>query len=93
MDFEWDAAKAEANAAKHGATFREAAAVFAEPLSMTAADPDHSTDETRFVTVGASAAGRLLIVAHTDRGDAVRIVSARALTRRERQAYANTAPQ
>jgi len=93
MDFEWDPAKGEANAAKHGIPFGQAATVFADPLPVTAADPDHSADESRFITVGASATGSLLIVAHTDRRDTVRLVSARRLTRRERNAYADATPE
>jgi uncharacterized DUF497 family protein len=77
MDFEWDDAKADSNEQKHGVSFTEAMTVFADPLSLTGYDPDHSDDENRYITMGLSAAGRLLVVSHTDRGEKVRIISAR----------------
>jgi len=79
--------KSATNLRKHGVAFREAATVFRDPLSITAYDPDHSEEEDRFITVGASVAGRLLIVAHTDRAPRTRIISARKLTPSEREAY------
>ena len=85
--FEWDPAKAKMNLRKHGVAFREAATVLRDPLSITIFDPDHSDEEDRFITFGFSAAGRLLIVAHTERGERIRIISARRLTRAEREAY------
>lgn len=87
MDFEWDDLKADYNLQKHGVSFSEAATVFYDPLVMTFADPDHSADEDRFIVIGISAAGRLLMVAHTDRGARIRIISARALKPRERRLY------
>ena len=87
MRFEWDGAKAADNLARHGVSFEEAATVFRDPLSQTGRDPDHSIDEERFVVFGVSARGRLLVVAHTERGDKVRIISARAATPRERKIY------
>ncbi|HTS17550.1 MAG TPA: BrnT family toxin [Verrucomicrobiae bacterium] len=87
MNFEWDPHKAERNRRKHGVSFHEAATIFGDPMAVTYHDPDHSVAEDRFVTVGTSRAGRVLIVAHTDRGDNVRIVSARKTTRRERKHY------
>jgi uncharacterized protein len=87
MDFEWDPDKAQTNIAKHRVSFDEVSTVFADPLSMTFTDPDHSLDEDRFIIVGATTEGRLLVVAHTDRGDRIRIISAREATRRERQFY------
>ncbi len=87
MDFEWDEAKAEANERKHGVAFTEAMTVFGDPLSVTAYDPKHSDDEDRFLTMGMSVDGRLMIVSHTDRGKTVRIISAREATRRERKDY------
>lgn len=90
MRFEWDTRKARRNVEKHGVTFEEAATAFADPQSLTEFDPDHSEDEERFVLVGASHAGRLIVVVHTDRGDTIRIISARIATRRERKTYANT---
>ncbi|MCI0333190.1 MAG: BrnT family toxin [Planctomycetes bacterium] len=87
MEFEWDDQKAARNLTKHGVSFQEAATVFGNPLAMTYYDPDHSQDEDRFLTVGHSSAGGLLIVSHTDREDRVRIISARRATRKERKAY------
>jgi uncharacterized DUF497 family protein len=87
MDFEWDAIKAARNLAKHGVSFPEAATVLADPLSLTFDDPDHSIDEDRFITIGTSDNGRVIIVSHTDRGDNTRIISARKATRRERKIY------
>ncbi len=87
MDFEWDPAKAASNVRKHSVSFQEAATVFADPLSVTALDPDHSVDEERLIIVGTSARLRPLIVAFAERGDRVRIISARRLTRSERNAY------
>jgi hypothetical protein len=89
IDFEWDPAKARTNLRKHGVAFREAATVFRDALSITVYDPDHSEEEDRFITVGTSVAGRFLIVAHADRGTQTRIISARVLTRAEREAYEN----
>jgi uncharacterized DUF497 family protein len=88
LQVEWDPAKAESNVSKHGVTFSEAATVFRDPLSATAPDPDHSDEEERWLIIGESESGRLLIVAHTERGDTIRIISARELTRAERRAYA-----
>jgi uncharacterized DUF497 family protein len=85
--FEWDPDKAERNLDKHGVSFVEAATVLEDPLSMTFYDPDHSIDEDRFITVGLSRVGKLLVVAHTDREDRIRIISAREATRRERKYY------
>lgn len=87
MDFEWDDAKAELNERKHGVSFSEAMTVFADLLSVTGYDPDHSDDEDRYITMGLSATGRLLIVAHTDRDQKVRIISARQASRAERRDY------
>ena len=87
MRFEWDPVKAAENLAKHGVSFEEAATVFRDVLSATGADPDHSVDEERFVTFGVSAGRRLLAVAHTDRDDTIRIISARPVTPSERNIY------
>jgi uncharacterized protein len=85
--FEWDPAKAEANARKHGVTFAEASTVFGDPLSSAIPDPDHSGGETRYLLLGRSNAERLLVVAHTERADRIRIISARLATRNERRNY------
>lgn len=87
IEFEWDPAKARTNLRKHRIAFSEAVTVFADRLSITVYDPDHSQEEDRYLTVGASTGGRLLIIAHTDRGGRIRIISARELTRKERDAY------
>ncbi|WP_110171432.1 BrnT family toxin [Luteitalea pratensis] len=87
MDFEWDPVKDADNHSKHGVTFKDASTVFGDPLAVTIADPDHSSDEQRFLTVGATAQQRLLIVAHTDRDDRIRIISARPVTSAERRTY------
>ena len=87
MRFEWDAAKAYRNLLKHGVSFEEAATVFGDPLSDTFDDPDHSADERRFLIIGSSQQGRMLVVSHTDDGEVVRIVSAREPTRGERESY------
>ena len=87
LEFEWDPDKARTNLRKHGVRFSEAATVFADPLSETFSDPCHSTDEVRYVTVGLSTKGKLLVVMHTDRGSRIRIISARTTTRSERNYY------
>lgn len=88
LKFEWDSRKAQANLAKHGVSFEEAASVFGDSLALTFGDPDHSADETRFLTFGLSRSGRLLAVAHAERGrNIIRIISARRATRHERGIY------
>ncbi len=87
MRFEWNIAKARKNLRKHGVSFQEASSVFHDPLAVTGADPDHSNDEDRMITFGMSSSGRLLVVAHTDRGDAIRIINARVATQHERRIY------
>jgi uncharacterized protein len=90
VNFEWDSRKAAQSLRKHGVSFQEAASVFGDPLALTFDDPDHSLTEQRCITVGMSSAGRVLIVAHADRGENIRIVSARKTTRRERRHYEET---
>ena len=87
MRFEWDRAKAEANRRKHRVSFDEATTIFFDPLSVTIADPDHSSTERRFVTIGLSSGGRLLVVAHTERGSILRLISARPASASERKRY------
>jgi uncharacterized DUF497 family protein len=87
VEFEWDPKKAAQNLRKHGVSFHEAATVFGDLLSTTVADPDHSVNEERYITVGMSDRRRLVIVAHTARGERIRIISARELTRTEREVY------
>jgi uncharacterized protein len=85
MQFEWDPKKATKNLTTHGVSFDEAVTVFYDPLSATFNDPDHSGSERRFITIGFSSQGRLLLVAYTERGGNIRIISARCATARERQ--------
>jgi uncharacterized protein len=88
FSFEWDPQKARSNSAKHGVSFDEASTVFADPLSLTIGDPDHSLPwDERFLTVGVSFLGRILVVAHSYRADRIRIISARRATRGERRTY------
>ena len=87
MILEWDPEKAASNYAKHGVDFHEAGTVLDDPLSTTFPDPDHSEDEQRYLTIGSSLSGRILVVAHTDRGEAVRLISARPVTSGERRFY------
>jgi uncharacterized DUF497 family protein len=84
---EWDPEKAAANESKHGVSFSEAATVLSDPLSITLPDPDYSSQEERLLLLGQSSSGRLLLVALTERGDAVRLISARPMTSRERRTY------
>ena len=85
--FEWDETKAVANLRKHGVPFEEGASVFSDPLAYTFGDPDHSVGEQRLLTFGFSQSGRLLAVAHAERGRAIRIIGARKATRHERGIY------
>jgi hypothetical protein len=87
MKFEWDPIKAARNLQKHDVSFNEAASVFGDPLSITVPDPDHSLNEDRYIIVGLSHLGRLLIVAHSEQGESIRLISARELTPQERKDY------
>jgi uncharacterized DUF497 family protein len=87
LTFEWDKRKEVANIRKHGVSFHEASTVFLDPLSMTFYDPDHAEDEDRYITLGMTKNGRLLFVSHADRGDRVRIISAREASKLERNGY------
>jgi uncharacterized protein len=87
VNFEWDPVKSRRNRRKHRISFHEAATVFGDPLSVTYPDPDHSASEQRFITVGMSNQGRPLIVAHADRDENIRIISARKTTHHERKHY------
>ncbi|OFV99181.1 MAG: hypothetical protein A3F68_00555 [Acidobacteria bacterium RIFCSPLOWO2_12_FULL_54_10] len=90
MEFEWNPKKAADNLRNHKVSFTEAASVFGDSLGATASDPDHSVEERRFITIGLSNRGRLLMVAHAESRERVRIISARTLTRSERKAYEET---
>lgn len=92
MIIRWDPAKAEINRLKHGVAFRDAVTVLRDPLAATFPDPDHSVGEARYVTIGACEAGHLLVVAHTEEEDEVRIISARRATPRERRFYEEEPP-
>jgi hypothetical protein len=87
MRFEWDSAKAAKNLRKHRVSFEDASSVFYDPLAVTGTDPDHSEVEERLITFGMSSAGQLLVVSHTERGETIRVVSARKATLHERQIY------
>jgi uncharacterized protein len=87
MKFNWDPSKAESNLSKHGVSFEEAKTVFDDPLYVDLYDPDHSEEEERYLIVGNSGQQRLLIVSYTERGDSMRLISAREVTRAEREAY------
>lgn len=87
MDYEWDHEKAKSNLEKHAVSFEEAATVFDDPLYVDFYDPDHSVDEHRYLIMGQSTAGRLLIVSYTEGDDVVRLISAREVTSAERKAY------
>jgi len=85
--FEWDAEKARQNVDKHGISFEEAVTAFGDPLSLTVSDPDHSDSEERQLLLGMSRRSRLVVVAFTERGDRLRIITARRASRREKRKY------
>jgi uncharacterized protein len=87
LEFEWDERKAETNVSKHDVDFEEASTVFRDEGSITIGDPEHSWGEARYLILGTSARGRILVVAHTERGERIRIISARRATRPERRKY------
>jgi hypothetical protein len=87
MRFEWDQSKAASNLTRHGVSFIEATSVFADPLAEIFGDDDHAADERREIIIGHSEQWRLLLISYTERGGAVRIVSARKVTRHERKDY------
>ena len=85
--FEWDPHKADGNRLKHGISFDEAKTVFGDPRELTIFDEDHSDEEDRYISLGMSKIGRVLVVSYTERDDHIRIISARAANRRERLQY------
>lgn len=87
MKFEWDPRKAQSNLRKHKVSFAEAATALTDPMAATAADPDLSVTEERYVTFGVSTRGRLLVVAHTEERDIIRIISARLAGKGDRKLY------
>ena len=88
MTFEWDEGKADSNLIKHSVSFDEAQTVFNDPLYVDFYDPDHSENEDRYLIIGESSRGRLLIVSYTERGNKNRLISARETTKTERETYA-----
>ena len=87
MQFDWDKNKAERNLSKHEVSFEEAKTVFDDPLYVDFYDPEHSEDEDRYLLVGQSNRGRFLIVSYTERGNLIRLISAREVTKTERETY------
>jgi uncharacterized protein len=87
MKFEWDPDKARSNLRKHRVSFEEAATALKDPMAATGRDPDHSVGEERFITFGVSERGRLLVVAHTEEDETLRIISARLASKGERKIY------
>ena len=87
MKFQWDPKKAARNLMRHRVSFREASTVFGDPLASTILDPDHSVEESRLLTLGRTTERRLIVVSHTDRGEDIRIISARPGTRAEKRRY------
>ncbi|MCK4619170.1 MAG: BrnT family toxin [Desulfobacterales bacterium] len=85
--FKWDLKKAKNNLGKHGVSFQEASTAFKDTLSLTIDDPLHSNDEKRLVLIGMSYNNRILVIVHTERGDNIRIISARKATKKERKYY------
>lgn len=84
---EWDEGKNSLNQTKHRVSFEEAATVFSDPLEIAIEDPDHSLQEHRFISIGESFRRRLLVVSYSERGNTIRIITARKPTTRERRAY------
>ena len=90
MEFEWDKNKAEQNLKKQGVKFFEATAVFGDPFELTINDPDHSVGEYRFLSIGRSEKGQLLVVSYTEQKEnCIRIISARQATKEEQKNYEN----
>ena len=87
MELEWDNKKSAKNLKKYKVSFREAATVFGDPMAITFNDPDHSIDEHRMLTFGLTITGKMIIVSHTQRNSATRIISARLMEKHERHIY------
>lgn len=87
MKFEWDENKAKSNLSKHGISFEEAQTVFDDPLYVDFYDPDHSLEENRYIIIGQSSTGKILLISYTERGNKIRIISCRKATKNERIAY------
>ena len=89
LTFEWDEKKADDNLRKHGVSFDEAKTVFNDPFSVTIYDPDHSSDEQRYIDIGLSSKGRLIVVSYSERGERIRIISSREAKKKEQREYEN----
>jgi len=87
LNFEWDQLKSRQNEKKHGVSFREGMTAFADKLSFTISDPEHFMGEYRFLLLGCSSSGNLLVISHTERGDRIRIISVRRATKQEHRQY------
>jgi len=87
LQFEWDEEKATANLHKHGVGFEESITVFDDPQTLTIFDEAHSDQEDRYIDIGRSASGRVLVVVYTERGESIRIISCRRATLAERRQY------
>ncbi len=87
--FKWDEQKANRNEAKHGVTFEEAKTIFNDPFAMTVSDPDHSGEEERWLDIGLSVEGWLLVVWYTERNERIRIIGSRRATKAEERTYAH----
>ncbi len=92
LSFEWDEVKAKGNLKKHKVSFEEGKTIYNDPLLFTFPDNEHSLDEERSINIGISAAGRVLVVTHTERQDKIRIISCRKATARERRFYEESIP-
>jgi len=89
VEFEWNDQKANSNLKKHGVSFDEGATIFNDPEIATIFDPDHSKDEERYISLGTSIQGNLLVVVHAEREERIRVISCRRATKPERKAYEN----
>jgi uncharacterized protein len=89
VEFEWDDVKADSNFKKHGVSFEEGATIFNDPEIATILDPDHSKDEERYISIGTSIQGNLLVIVHTEREERIRLISCRKATKAERKTYEN----
>jgi uncharacterized protein len=87
LAFEWDESKDLSNQIKHGISFDEAKSVFSDPRSITIADEQHSDDEDRYIDIGISSGGRMIVVSYTERGLNIRIISCRKATKSEKETY------
>ena len=87
VGFEWDEEKAKVNFKKHRVGFDEATTIFTDPSSITIHDPDHSAGEQRYIDIGASGKGRVLVVIYTERGSNIRIIGCRKATASEWRLY------